>query len=79
MLKHLPFTYLPTYLQTKLNRTSPCLEAVKLDDIDQAALASAAAESKDAAMAQIAMDVKKAMAAAVGVTLQKRCPTLHSW
>ena len=57
-----------------------CPEAVKLDDIDsaavtagyeaaKAALASAADGSVEAANAQIDMEVNKSMASAVGVTL----------
>lgn len=57
-----------------------CPEAVKIDDIDSAAVssafdsaksafASAEAGSKEQALAQIDMEVTKAMGAAVGVTL----------
>lgn len=57
-----------------------CPEAVKIDDIDsdavtsafeaaKTAFAAAEAGSVDAAMAQIDMEVNKAMGAAVGVTL----------
>jgi len=57
-----------------------CPEAVKIDDIDSAAVssafdaaksafASAEAGSKEAALAQIDMEVTKAMGAAVGITL----------
>ena len=57
-----------------------CPEAVKLDDLDSAAISSqydaakaafnsAAAGSVEQAEAQIAMEVNKAMGVAVGVTL----------